>query len=103
MNPRTLVLGSLASVAIIAAGWTWGWYEAYATADKACRSLRQARSLADAVGRLREGGAVVSERDGRTVGAFRFLGVAVGSCSFRFVGGKVADLQWGSDSPGQAR
>ena len=103
MNARKLVLGAIACTVIIVAGWAWGWYEAYAGADKACQSLRQARSLADAAGRLREGGAVVFERDGRTIGVFRFLGVSVGTCSFRFVGGTVADVRWGFDANTKAR
>jgi len=91
-------------IAVVALGcavlaWTYGWYDAYASADKACLRARVGEPAERAKAQLREiaaaSGVEVRELGERTSAVFRWMFMDVAACTFVARDGKIAEMRVG--------
>jgi hypothetical protein len=100
MRGKTVARILIGFAAAGAAVWAYGWYDAYALADKACLRARKDTSADKAKAHLVEvaarGSAKVTDDGDRTTVVFRWMFSDVAACTFRSQGGRVVEVVSGS-------
>ena len=93
---RIAVVASVAAVLI----WSFGWYDAYFIAEKACLRAHVGASAEQAGAHLREIAAMrsakVLESGERTTAIFRYMSSDVSACTFVARDGKIIEQEFGA-------
>jgi len=100
---RIALGGSVAAVLV----WGYGWYDAFAIADKACLRALVGAPVERAKAQLREiaaaRGIEVRESGERTTAVFRWMFSDVAACTFVSRDGKIIEMRVGAHAIERAR
>lgn len=99
MKPRTGIRIGVAASAAAALIWTYGWYDAYTIADKACLRARVGAPAEPAKAHLRQvaasRGSDVRESGERTTAVFRWMFSDAAACTFVARDGRIIEMHTG--------